>query len=62
MTGRVVPRDLIAQSIETVPKSVSELAPLTDYHVELFNNPKTPDIEIVTPGETWENFTAQWVQ
>ena len=57
-----MPRDLIVETIEQVPKSVAELAPLVDYHIELLNDPKTPDIEIVTPGETWENFTAQWVQ
>jgi len=61
-TGRIVPHDLIVESIEQVPKSVAELAPLVDYHIELRNDPKTHDIEIVTPGETWENFTSQWVQ
>lgn len=61
-TGRIVPRELIIETIEQVPKSVAELRPLVDYHIELRNDPKTPDIEIVTPGETWEHFTSQWVQ
>ena len=61
-TGRIVPRDLIAETIQQVPLSVAELSPLVDYHIELQNDPKTTDIEIVTPGETWENFTSQWVQ
>ena len=39
-----------------------KLAPLVDYHVELMNDPSTPDIEIVTPGETWQRFTSNWVQ
>ena len=50
------------ETIEQVPESVAELSPLVDYHIELLNDPKTPDIEIVTPGETWEHFTAQWIQ
>ena len=62
-TGRVVPESLIALTIEEVPKSVAELAPLVDYHVELSNDPEaSQEIEIVTPGETWDHFTAQWVQ
>ena len=61
-TGRIVPRDLIVETIEQVPLSVAQLAPLVDYHIELLNDPKTPDIEIVTNGETWENFTSQWAQ
>lgn len=61
-TGRVVPRDLIAESIQQVPLSVAELSPLVDYHIELLNDPKLTDIEIVTPGETWASFTSQWLQ
>jgi len=61
-TGRIVPRDLLIKTIEQVPRSVAELAPLVDYHVTLMNDPSKPDIEIVTPGETWESFTAHWVQ
>ena len=61
-TGRIVPRDLLAKTIEEVPRSVLELAPLVDYHVELMNDPSNPDIEIVTPGETWQSFTSNWTQ
>ena len=61
-TGRIVPRDLLAKTIEEVPRSMRKLAPLVDYHVELMNDPSTPDIEIVTPGETWQRFTSNWVQ
>jgi hypothetical protein len=34
---------------------------LVDYRVELSNNPDS-DIEIVSPGETWESFKSRWVQ
>lgn len=61
-TGRIVPRDLLAKTIEEVPRSVQELAPLVDYHVELMNDPANPDIEIVTPGQTWQTFTSNWIQ
>ena len=61
-TGRIVPRDLIVETIQQVPLSVAELSPLVGYHIELLNDPKTADIEIVTQGETWESFTSQWVQ
>jgi hypothetical protein len=61
-TGRIVPRKLLLESLEQVPLSVSELAPLVDYHVELLNAPGTSDIELVTPGENWETFTSNWAQ
>lgn len=61
-TGRVVPHDVLLQSIEQVPKSVSRLAHLTDYHVEVCNRPDANDVELITPGETWESFSQQWVQ
>ena len=61
-TGRIVPRELLDKTIEQVPRSVAELAPLVDYHIELMNDPSSPDIEIVTPGETWETFTSHWIQ
>ena len=45
-----------------MPLSVAELSPLVEYHIELLNDPKKADIEIVTQGETWESFSSQWVQ
>ena len=53
---------MLAKTIGEVPRSVQELAPLVDYHVELMNDPANPDIEIVTPGETWQTFTSNWIQ
>lgn len=50
------------EAIEQVPQSVQELAPLVDYHVELRNVTGAPDIELVTPGESWATFTSQWAQ
>lgn len=61
-TGRVVPKHTLLEALEQVPKSVKELAPLADYYCELHNAPNTPDIELVTEGETWESFTEQWIQ
>jgi predicted kinase len=62
VTGRVVPRDLLAKVLEQVPRSVKILAPLVDYHVELRNASDNDDIELVTEGETWETFKSHWVQ
>ena len=60
-TGRVVPEDVLKMAMEQVPKSVKILAPLVDYFVELRND-SSPEIEIVTEGETWEHFASKWVQ
>ena len=48
-------------AIEQVPRSIKILAPLVDYFVELQND-SSPDIELVTEGETWDSFSSQWVQ
>jgi hypothetical protein len=61
-TGRVVPRKLLAEALEQVPRSVKILAPLVDYHVELNNASDDGNIELVTEGETWETFTSHWIQ
>lgn len=61
-TGRIVPRRLLEEALEQVPRSVKELGPLVDYHVEVRNAPDSPDVELVTPGETWESFTSRWTQ
>ena len=57
-----MPESLLHEAIIEVPKSIKILAPLVDYFVELENDDGTPDIELVTEGETWENFTSKWVQ
>jgi hypothetical protein len=62
VTGRVVPRKLLAEALEQVPRSVKILAPLVDYHVELNNASDDGNIELVTEGETWETFTSHWIQ
>jgi hypothetical protein len=61
-TGRVVPRKLLAEALEQVPRSVKILAPLADCHVELNNASDDGNIELVTEGETWETFTSHWIQ
>ena len=62
VTGRVVPRKLLAEALEQVPRSVKILAPLVDYHVELNNSSDDGNIELVTEGETWETFKSHWIQ
>lgn len=62
MTGRTVPQNLLTQALEQVPKSVEQLAPLVDYCAELNNAPNATDIELLTPGETWDSFKEQWRQ
>lgn len=62
MTGRVVPRTLLEKTIKQVPESVKKLAPLVDYHVELFNPAGDEEISIVTEGETWDGFQSHWIQ
>jgi predicted kinase len=61
-TKRIVPRELLEEALEQVPRSVRELSPLVDYHVELRNETGAADIELVTPGVTWVSFTSQWAQ
>lgn len=57
-----MPESVLEKALEQVPRSVKRLAPLVDYHIELNNAPDTEDIEIVTPGETWESFKSHWIQ
>jgi hypothetical protein len=61
-TGRIVPMAVLKASLEQVPKSVKELAPLVDYHVELNNAPGTSDIELVTSNRNWDDFASNWIQ
>ncbi|GKY99368.1 hypothetical protein MPSEU_000891600 [Mayamaea pseudoterrestris] len=61
-TGRVVPRKLLMETIEQVPRSVERLSPLVDYHATINNPPNVDDIQLQTPGETWETFHKQWLQ
>ena len=62
-TGRVVPCSVLLEALQQVPKSVEQLAPLVDYHVEVRNasNDGT-DIQLMTAGETWDSFRKQWIQ
>lgn len=61
-TGRVIPRELLLETLQQVPYSVKRLSPLVDYHAEINNPPDTDDVELKTPGETWESFRKQWLQ
>lgn len=61
-TGRIVPRQLLEDTLEEVPKSVERLVRLVDYHIELHNAPHAPDIIPVTPHESWDSFMSQWIQ
>ena len=57
-----MPHDLLVETLEQVPRSVKALAPLADYNAEFRNVSGAADIDLVTPGETWQSFTAQWIQ
>jgi hypothetical protein len=57
-----VPRDVLEAALDQVPRSVKILGPLVDYFCEINNGPGLPDVELITPGETWETFQAKWVQ
>jgi hypothetical protein len=61
-TGRIVPLELLEESLESVPQSVHELSAYVEYHVELRNISGAADIELVTPHQTWQSFTEQWIQ
>jgi hypothetical protein len=61
VTGRVVPEELLEETLRTVPASVKILAPYVDYHVEL-SNAANEEIKLVTEGETWDHFTSKWLQ
>jgi predicted kinase len=61
-TGRVVPLETLEIALDQVPRSVKILAPMVTYFCELHNAPGAADIELVTPGETWESFESRWHQ
>mmetsp|Transcript_11701 Transcript_11701/g.21286 ORF Transcript_11701/g.21286 Transcript_11701/m.21286 type:complete len:396 (-) Transcript_11701:99-1286(-) len=64
-TGRAVPKDLLQESIDQVPISVSTLSPLTDVTFEISNDDGKPMILKKMHGNdresmTWEDFRAVW--
>ena len=66
-TGRVVPTDLLNESIEQVPRSVKQLSPLADVVFVIANDDGAPlQIESTKIGDntnkggTWEEFAAVW--
>ena len=62
-TGRIVPKELLIEVLDQVPKSIEILAPLVDYYAELHNAPDAPDVDLVKPEcETWESFQKTWQQ
>lgn len=61
-TGRIVPKEVLEEALEQVPRSVKVLEPLVDYFCEINNAPGAPDLELLTEGETWETFESKWVQ
>jgi hypothetical protein len=62
ITGRVVPRSTLEQALHQVPKSVRELAPLSDFFCEIHNPPKSEEVQIATEGLNWEQFRRTWAQ
>jgi len=63
MTGRVVPRKLLEEAMEQVPRSVEILTPIVDYYAKINNPPDVEDVELLEPkNSTWEEFSRQWNQ
>ena len=63
VTGRVVPKDLIAKSLEQCLKSVNILKSYVDYFAEISNAPETKDVELVYPiSSSWDDFSNNWKQ
>jgi predicted kinase len=60
VTGRVVPRDLLAATLQQVPQSVERLAPLADYSAEILNHPDADDVTLVGQDMDWRSFRQQW--
>ncbi len=58
----MVPIETLELALEQVPKSVGILRSKVDYYCRLLNAPDAEDIEIMTDGVTWENFSKQWLQ
>jgi len=60
ITGRIVPRITLQESIDKVPKSVQILAPLVDFFAELHNAPNAPNVQLVSKHMTWQSFRNVW--
>ena len=64
-TGRVVPIETLEKALEQVPISVKKLAPMADFFCEIDNSQCTSsggEVEIRTPGITWDTFRDNWAQ
>lgn len=56
----MIPETDLLWMIKEVAKSVTKLAPLTDYFCKLRNANEL--VELACAGQDWENFRSQWVQ
>lgn len=76
-TGRIVPVKTLELVLQQVPTSVQILSPLVDFFCELYNGSNkistetnkqftsiedSQDVQIVTPGISWESFQNRWEQ
>ena len=63
-TGRVVPVEILEESLRQVPVSVRELAPLADFFCALDNPPGTEEVVLVSDDEgmDWDAFRDNWAQ
>ena len=63
ITGRVVPKELIAKSLQQCSTSVTILKNHVDYFAEIKNAPDTHDVELVIPEySAWDEFAMNWEQ
>jgi len=66
-TGRMIPEEILENSLEQVPLSVSILSPLVDFSCEIDNSviSKDDDIKLVktsTRDLSWDGFNSVWLQ
>lgn len=58
ITGRAVPRRLLDEALEQVPKSVEMLAPLTDYTATILNS--GDELKLISGDGSWLKFKERW--
>ena len=61
VTGRVMSEELIDSALELLPQSLHHVSPLADYYCDILNDDEN-DLAVVTDGEDWETFRANFEQ
>lgn len=61
VTGRTIPEETIDHALDMLPESLDRVSPLVDYCCTISNN-NDGDLMIVTEGQDWETFRANFQQ